>query len=66
LTRSERGRELGAWIAWARQHADRLDPLVADADIDDVIGPVGDGSQRSCWTTLFGQSDTNAVKSSPR
>ena len=28
-------RELGAWIAWARQHADRLDPLRADADIDE-------------------------------
>ena len=27
--------EIGAWIAWARQHADRLDPLVADADIDE-------------------------------
>ena len=27
--------ELGAWIAWARQHADRLDPLRADADIDE-------------------------------
>jgi len=27
--------QLGAWIAWARQHADRLDPLRADADIDE-------------------------------
>lgn len=24
--------ELGAWIAWARQHADRLDPLARDSE----------------------------------
>lgn len=37
--------ELGAWIAWARQHADRLDPLVPDADIDEPkteAAPVAD------------------------
>jgi hypothetical protein len=29
--------ELGAWIAWARQHADRLDPLARDPDSDAVF-----------------------------
>ena len=26
------GSELGAWIAWAREHADRLDPLARDPE----------------------------------
>jgi len=44
--------ELGAWIASARQHADRLDPLVADADIDEsgtqtAAEGNGDGSTSS-------------------
>jgi len=41
-TSTEPGTELGDWITWARQHADRLDPLVPPirADGTPPVGPV--------------------------
>jgi hypothetical protein len=31
--------ELGQWIAWARRHADRLDPLKPPSDLDEEPRP---------------------------
>ncbi len=33
------GTELGEWIAWARRHADRLDPLKPASDLDEEHRP---------------------------